>query len=187
MNWTRRNFIGNLIASAAGFTILKSATTYSRIWVPDKTLVLAQVGSIWNTHFVSTDIPQNVPTHKGTWGEVLKWRGGLWYKTQLQWLPLQPHSRPLGLPPDREQIKYEHYQKNHWLNEDETAVISEAMLNHPKVPIPELSNNHVYCLDNPDDKTFHHETETVEQGDFVHDESIKSRDLVFKIREMMAY
>ncbi len=96
----RRNFIGNLMAIGAGFIILPSAVTHSRIWVPSRKIITDTLGSVWRDFYVSyrlTEIEYG-PDKKPSLGAVVKHNGNLWYGTPVNWLRLEKFEHPLTWP-----------------------------------------------------------------------------------------
>ena len=97
----RRNFVGNLLAAGAAFWILPSAKLSGRIWVPDRTLIVPAVASIWDHYFITEYGPTDAPSiFQGKFGSVMQYEGSLWYKSTTQWWNLEKKLRiPKGKDP----------------------------------------------------------------------------------------
>jgi|SRR6185369_308494 len=85
----RRNFVGNLLLAGAAFSILPSAKLTNRIWVPNRTLIVPSVGSIWDNYYITRYDTQNPPvSYVGKFGDVRVKNGSLWYKSEAHWWKL---------------------------------------------------------------------------------------------------
>lgn len=96
----RRNFIENLLAFGAGFTVLPPSTTYLRIWRAERSLVLpeSEFGSIWKFYYMSLNFSEKrIPSH-GNCGSLLKKGNQFWYHDGFGWTLLRKMTRPLTWP-----------------------------------------------------------------------------------------